>query len=226
MTAIVRKNNIIVVLICLSSLILSISGCQFHRSLSPGERKLPTVGGKTIVLGFMPALSQGKESGVIRSPFSGAVFLADPVPSDVTDKMTDKLFALLKGSEQYELISHGKAKGVSSSLMSSDQGMSDMETFRKIGQALSAESVMLGYIYRWKEREGADYSVDRPASVAFDLYIIRSEDGSILWKRKFDKTQAPLSENVFDVSTFFKGKGRWMTVEELADMGLGEMFDK
>jgi len=104
--------------------------------------------------------------------------------------------------------------------------MSDIDTFKRIGHEFSAETVMVGYIYRWQERKGTDYSADRPASTAFDLYLLRAEDGAVLWKGKFDKTQAPLSENILDARTFFKGKGKWMTVETLADLGLSDILGK
>jgi hypothetical protein len=146
--------------------------------------------------------------------------MAEPVPPDISDKMTTKLFSLLSNYEGYELV------GLDKEALSSDQGMSEVETFKRIGREFSAETVMVGYIYRWQERKGTDYSADRPASVAFDLYLLRSVDGEVLWKGRFDKTQAPLSENILDARTFFKGKGKWMTVESLADLGLSDMLGK
>jgi hypothetical protein len=200
-------------------LILNIN-CQFQGGSVSKADLLPPRTGKTVVLGFRPAMSEGEEAGVIRSPLSGAVFMAEPVPPDISDKMTTKLFSLLSNYEGYELV------GLDKEALSSDQGMSEVETFKRIGREFSAETVMVGYIYRWQERKGTDYSADRPASVAFDLYLLRSVDGEVLWKGRFDKTQAPLSENILDARTFFKGKGKWMTVESLADLGLSDMLGK
>ncbi|MDB9822402.1 hypothetical protein OAC89_01735 [Deltaproteobacteria bacterium] len=217
--------------ICLGAfiwIIMSIvpnTGCQFRRSTVSQVAPLPYGTGNIFVLGFRPAVHQGGKSGVIRSPLSGAVFMAEPIPPGIPDKMTDQLFSRLMECEGYELIGPGKASGFSETLLSSDQVMSDMETFKRIGFAFSADAVMVGYIYRWQERKGSDYSVESPASAAFDLYLLRSEDGAILWKTKFDKTQTPLSENIFDFITFFKGKGKWMTVENLAYLGLTELLD-
>jgi hypothetical protein len=61
--------------------------------------------------------------------------------------------------------------------------------------------------------------------VAFDLYLISVGDGAILWKARFDKTQISLSENLFDIQTFLKAKGRWMTAGELASLGLTEVVE-
>jgi hypothetical protein len=56
--------------------------------------------------------------------------------------------------------------------------------------------------------------------VAFNLLLARPADGAILWRGRFDKTQQSLSENLFDMSTFLHGGGRWMTARKLALMGL------
>jgi hypothetical protein len=50
-------------------------------------------------------------------------------------------------------------------------------------------------------------------------------EGVILWKARFDKTQISLSENLFDLQTFLKAKGRWMTADELAEMGLADFVE-
>jgi len=208
------------------SIILLCAGCYYRTGgVSPG-RPLPLKPGKIVVVGFRSVMSHGDEPGVIRNPISGAVFMAKPVGQDVLDRMTDNLFTRLLELKRYDLVGPRQAKGVFSSLISSDQDIRDIESYQKIGQAFSADTVMTGYVYRWQEREGTDYSVNRPASVAFDLYLIRSDDKTILWKGRFDKTQRSLSENLLDMKTFLKGRGRWMSVGELADLGLTELLGK
>jgi hypothetical protein len=61
--------------------------------------------------------------------------------------------------------------------------------------------------------------------VAFDLYLMSAGDGVIWWKARFDKSQISLSENLFDFKTFFKAKGRWMTADELAEIGLADFVE-
>jgi hypothetical protein len=52
------------------------------------------------------------------------------------------------------------------------------------------------------------------------------EDGSLLWKGRFDKTRASLAEDLLDLKTFLRSKGRWMNVEDLAEMGLSELVGR
>ena len=148
------------------------------------------------------------------------------ISAEVANKMTAKLFEGVRKKGDYELISPRQARGVYSSLISSDAEHTEFEIFQKIGQAFSADAVLIGYLYRWRERVGSNHAVDLPASVAFDLSLIRSEDGAILWSEKFDKTQKSLSENLFEWDTFVRGRGRWMTAEKLAELGLEDMLSR
>jgi len=206
--------------------VLLYGGCSFKLADVLKAKPLTPKVGKMVVVGFRPAMSQRDEPGVIRSPVAGAIFMAEPVAQGVTDRMTENLFSTLLEKKSYDLISPNQAKGVFSSLLSSGQNLQDIEIFQKIGQTFSADTVLIGYIYRWREREGTDYSVNRPASTAFDLYLIRSHDQAILWNGKFDKTQRSLSENILDMETFIKGKGRWMTVDRLAELGLSNLMSE
>jgi len=94
--------------------------------------------------------------------------------------------------------------------------------FRKMGQDLEVDGIVAGYVYRWRERKGLPYSVEKPASVAFDIHLYRAADGALLWRGQFDLTQASLMEDMLRISFFFKERGRWLTAEELAGAGMEE----
>lgn len=209
---------------CFLSFMISFSGCQLQNQKTPVERAPVQRINKLVTIGFHPAMPLGESPGIFRSPVSGTVFMAEPVPESVADMMTSRLFDRLVERDIYDLISPNQAKGVYSSLVSSDRVLSDIEIAKKIGQAFEADAVLLGHLYRWREREGANYAVRRAASVAFDLYLVRASDGAILMRGKFDKTQRSLSENVFDLETFMRSGGKWMTVEKLAEFGLSDIL--
>jgi hypothetical protein len=182
---------------------------------------LPEVN-KIVVAGFSPALSPGDPSDWATDPITGAVFWAEPVPEGVAVEMTDILFDKMVEVYGYSLVSPGQARGAFSEILASDRGLKldALAMVREIGKAFGADGVLVGRIYRWQEREGTDYAISRPASVAFNLLLVRPADGAILWRGRFDKTQQSLSENLFDMSTFLHGGGRWMTARKLALMGL------
>ena len=199
-------------------------GCLYRTSEIPHTTAFPLKSGKIVVFGFKPAVSEGEQPRVVRSPFTGTVFYGEPVSNEIADKMTSEIFTRLLGNKDLDLVDPGEVKGVYASILSSSQDINDKEMLRKIGTAFSADALLIGHIYRWQDRVGGDYSVNRPASVAFDLYLLRPEDSFILWKGKYDKTQRSLSENILDMGLFLKGKGRWLTAGDLALLGLDEML--
>ncbi|MBW2614793.1 MAG: hypothetical protein JRD02_01280 [Deltaproteobacteria bacterium] len=201
-------------------------GCYHKKVPATGEqRAIPGIN-KVVVVGFLPAMQQGDKADVVRDPISGSVFMAEPVPQGIAQRMTDVLFSRLVDDQRFGLVSPGQARGVFSKLVDSDRnvGMAPVRVAQAVGRSFRADAVLGGYIYRWREREGGDYAVKRPASVAFNLHLIRPSDGAILWKSKYDKTQRSLSEDLFDFSTFVEGGGRWMTAEKLAMIGLEKLL--
>ncbi len=198
--------------------------CQLQQV--PKEDKPVTPSLDTIaVIGFRPGLPSGQTPGLVRSPISGAVFSAEPVSEEVADRLSNSLFEMLTKKDNQKWVPPREAASAFSSLASSNPMLTDREIYVQIGKALSADGVLGGHVYRWHEREGTDYAASWPASVAFDLYLMSVGDGAILWKARFDKTQASLSENLFDIQTFLKAKGRWMTVGELGNLGLTEVVE-
>ena len=210
-------------------LLMLFSSCQSPKEQIPQEKPSPPKIDRMVVVGFLPAMSQWDEPNMVRSPVSGAVFFGEPVAEQVVNDMTVSLFDKIVKEKRFELISPGQARGAYSSLKLSEVVGKEIDIIQKIGLAFSAEAVVIGYIYRFREREGTDYAVNRAASVAFDLYLVGPQDGVIFWKGRFDKTQQHLSQNIFDARTFMKGQGRWMTAEKLAEIGLvgvlGSLFE-
>jgi hypothetical protein len=206
--------------------LLMYGGCHFQKTPAFYEMHAATPINKVVVDGFHTAMSQGMQPDVVRDPLSGTAFMAEPVSQHVANRMTDILYNRMAAESGYELVSPDQTKGVFSNIINSDKNvvMSPLEILQEVGNTFEADAVLTGYIYRWREREGTDYAVNRPASVAFDLHLISPAEGTMLWKAKFDKTQRSLSENVFDMSIFIKSKGRWMTVEKLATLGLQKML--
>lgn len=200
-------------------IVLNGSSCQLQQ-VPPEDKPVVPVLNTIVLVGFRPALPPSQAPGVARSPISGAVLSAQPVSEEIADALSKLLFEKLAKDSRRQWIPPREAAAAFAQLASSNPTLTDRDIFVRIGKSLSAEGVLGGHVYRWDEREGTAYAVKRPASVAFDLYLMSTEEGTILWKARFDKTQLSLSENLFDLQTFLKAKGRWMTAEELAEIGL------
>jgi hypothetical protein len=200
------------------------SSCQLQQ-VPPEDKPAVPVLNTIAVVGFRPALSASQDPGLVRSPISGAVFSAEAVSEVIAEGLSNSLFEKLTKDGSHQWVPPREAAAAFSQLASANPTLTDWEIYVRIGKSLSTGGVLGGHVYRWREREGTDYAVNRPASVAFDLYLMSAGDGMILWKAKFDKTQISLSENLFDLQTFLKAKGRWMTADELAEMGLTDFVE-
>ena len=161
----------------------------------------------------------------VRSPLSGKIFLTGEVIDGAEDILTECLITRLKTRPDFHLIQTTQDQGIISGLLDDNQNpLSDRQVAIETAKALSADAVMIGHIYRFKQRIGTRYAIKSPASVAFDTYLINVKNNAVLWSGYFDDTQRSLSENLLQFGTFLKRKGSWITAEEMARSGLEEIF--
>lgn len=94
----------------------------------------------------------------------------------------------------------------------------------QMGKDLNIDFIFIGFLFRFEERIGSSVGVEKPASVSFDLHLIRLKDGKVVWGGRFDETQKPLSENLFKIGSFIRRKASWLKAEELASVGMDEIL--
>ena len=180
---------------------------------------------KILILPFKDMASVSGEGANGRCPVCGKVFTTGEVAKDAAEILTENLFDLLKDRKDFELIPSSQAQGVMARLLAgSKQELQERELQLEIGRALNADAIFVGYIYRFRERVGGQYSVESPASVAFDIHLIRTVDGRILWSAHLDETQRPLSDDLFGLGLFLRRKAKWVTAKEMAISGLKDML--
>lgn len=118
---------------------------------------------------------------------------------------------------------------VEEALSNSDQRQFDLNPMRssiQLGKELDIDFIFIGFLYRFEQRVGSSIGVDKPASVGFDVHLVRLKDGKIVWTGKFDETQRPLSENLLKMGSFVRRKAHWLTAEELSRVGMDEMLTR
>lgn len=201
------------------------TGCQHGGAIYKGEKPPAIDIRKIVITGFKPAVYQGDNTGYPSADLSRGTAPADPALFEKSKYMTSRLFEAMSAHEGYELVGPDRAKEVLSEIDGSGQAAGGAEDAGMVARELNADAAVFGFLYRWKDREGSDYAVKSPASIFFDLYIVGPDGGSILWKGRFNKTQRSLNENLLDIRTFFKGKGKWMTADDLAGLGLNDLVD-
>ncbi|MBI9083796.1 MAG: hypothetical protein JEZ11_09375 [Desulfobacterales bacterium] len=180
---------------------------------------------RVLVLPFVNVAAIYGDATHASCPVTGKVFLTGPVSDQAAALMTDALAADLGNRRGVDIFLPGQGVGVMSEILrSGGDGISERELWVEAGRALQADAVLVGHIYRFKPRHGSDYSAESPASVAFDLHLLAATDGRVLWSRSVDETQQSLSENLLSLGAFFQRRGRWVTADELAMVGLGRIL--
>jgi len=117
-----------------------------------------------------------------------------------------------------------KEKGVDATAVSVD----DAESFQEQVYGLAVQGygcAVLGRVERYEERIGSDWSVYRPASVAFKVILMETATGRVLWKGSFAEAQQPLSENLLALKQFVSRKARWVTAADLSETGFKGLVD-
>jgi len=192
--------------LAVSVLLILVAGCSYIASEDTAKDLVPV---KTI--GVMPA------------------YVTSHLPKDSTDM--EKLDA---GAETINTILANYFQSYDNISMISQtevEGLSYADTdsplylAREAGEKLHYDAVLIPSIARYEERDGSDYAVITPASVAFSLKLLAVDSGRIIWFTDFDQSQKPLLENILP-KTRSTGSGfRWLTVAELTAAGINKKLE-
>lgn len=101
-------------------------------------------------------------------------------------------------------------------------GEKSTDIARIIGENINCNAILETRIWKYSERVGNKWSVDSPASAAFDFRLIGTEKGALLWSAKFDETQVPVLENLYNWSKAQTRGFTWITAGELMHEGMRE----
>ena len=94
----------------------------------------------------------------------------------------------------------------------------------KFGENLQADLVVVGTIWRFREKGSVKENPDSPSSIAFSVYLVEVASGKRLWRNTFDGTQKTLSEDVLGGLKQLKMGVSWLSVNELARYGVKSVF--
>ena len=113
--------------------------------------------------------------------------------------------------------------------LKADKGQFELRPSRsaiQLAKELKADFIFVGYLFRFEERVGSRIGVEKPASVGFDVHLLRVKDGKRVWDGKFDETQQALSENLLKMGSFVRRGAAWLKAEELSSVGMEEMLKR
>jgi hypothetical protein len=202
------------------------SGCHYREGLSTEiQQGAKVVMDRMAVLPFQRMGSEDASVKAARCPLCGSIQRAEKLPRDAEKVIEDVFFNRLSDRKKFQLIPPDRAGAFFGRISEESLTLSLPEIIKKVGTELEADGVVVGYVYRYRERKGYPYSAEQPASVTFEIHVVRTSDGVIVWKGTFDRTQQSLMENMLQIVSFFKGQGQWLTAKELATEGIDTLLE-
>jgi len=214
-----KKFSCIAGFVLVTFLTLSIAAQAVEKNAEIAEPPM-----RVAVISFQPLIPLEKQGNTVICPICGIGYSSGKILKG-SEKMVEEVFVeKLLELKAVKLIPPDKVQGVYKRIASESLKEPLLNILKKVGHELGADVLVVGYVYRYTEREGYNYSAEHPASVFFEIHLIKTSDGSIIWRGLFDKTQKSLMEDVFQISSFFKGGGKWMTARQLTKQGMDEIF--
>jgi len=192
----------------------------------PAEGLQPMPGIKSVaIIPFVDMAQVYGRNQSVRSPITGKVFVSGAVAANATGLFDTLTLQKITDAGDLAVISPSIVRGKLELLMSGDGiSLSERKKVIALGRRTGADAVIAGYVYRFEEREGTAYAAEKPASVAFDLHMVRVADGRVLWSGYFNETQKPLTENLFELDSFVKRGAKWVTARDMATEAMEEML--
>lgn len=183
---------------------------------------------KVAVLPFSKVLAEPGQGSTVCSPLTGSAFVCGTggAPGAKAEQaLTDALMTYLYDRASFAVVPPSQTDVIYRRLQMERMGVPMVKVVTELGRKVDAQGVLVGLVYRFRDRQGSAYSVDRPASVAFDVAMVRVSDGAVLWKNSFDQTQKPLSSDLFNLPQYLRHGIKWYSAEQYARIGLSQLME-
>ena len=214
-----RNRNRYGWMVAIFFLLVLISACQ-SRIDGPKKTILPLDMKTILIFSFQDMSKRYGENVGMECPLCKARFIIGTVEKEAVEVLTSALMSYLENQTSFHLTPASPEQEALLARFSGADGRGEMEILLDLGRKFGVDGVVMGHIYRYRERVGSRYSVESPASVAFCVDLVNVRDGAVVWVGSFNETQQSLFENLFRFDRFIKRKGRWVTAREMAASGL------
>jgi hypothetical protein len=178
------------------------------------------------ILPFFVERIENPARGTVLCPLCKSVYQYGEVVPGSPYVLTRFLYAKIGALGEFKILPLEKIEEVLTPSTKKQFEEKPIPSAVQLGKELNVDFILVGYLFRFEERIGSRIGATKPASVGFDVHLLRVRDGKRVWDGKFDETQRPLSENLFKIGSFFRRKASWLTAEELSSVGMDEMLKR
>lgn len=160
----------------------------------------------------------------LNCPFANICFENQNVLPGVEKTLTRMLYKILSDRFGEKLAPMEKVDQIYETMKINEATDTPATFAQAFGKALNVRYVVVGNVWRYKDRTGNALATDRPSSVAFSIYLIDVQKHELEWSATYDETQRSLTENLFNIVDFFKQGAKWLTADELAEFGMKKIL--
>jgi hypothetical protein len=196
-------------------------------SVVPAEDMITSGGKRPVRIAIIPFQSLLPEEGsgnAVISPIHGAGYSGGKIDKGANEIVGELFTEKLNAFKDVKIMPSEKVNAFYGRINAESLKKPVIDVLKKTGAELGVDILAVGYVFRYMERIGYDYSAEKPASVGFEISFINVKNGEAIWHGVFDKTQKSLMEDVFQISSFYKGGGKWLTARQLTQQGLDEVL--
>lgn len=199
--------------------------CNGPRTLQESESVSPTLRdpGVIALVPFFVSRPDTPGQQLVRCPRCEGYMTVGEIAPEAPQVITS-LFRRALSRDGYTLIAPEMVDKLLPALVNLEENPEVLA--KTLASPVKANTVLMGWIFRYKERIGSDWGAREPASVAFAVFLFDGQNGRMLWRTKFDETQRPLSENVLGLPAFLRRGGRWVDASGLASDGVNVVLMK
>jgi hypothetical protein len=206
---------------------LLIDGCLTNRAAAQSRAESIKIQWEKIgVLPFFKGRRSADKGETLTCPICELSFISENLKIDADRTITLYVQGVLKRRYVHKAIPLDEVARVYQEIPKDDTKDTPRRLAQRVGEALGADLMIAGTVWRYRERIRYDIGLETGASVAFEIYLIDVSSGKAVWKTRFDETQRPMTENIQGAKVLLKKGAKWLPADELARYGVEEVFKK
>jgi hypothetical protein len=149
---------------------------------------------------------------------------AREIDSGASRSLTRMVYETLRRKFGAQVVSLDRSQLAFAEVMTDESSETPRILAQGFGRKLDADYVVVGTVWRFRDRGQVPGVPDSPASVAFALYLVNVKNGRRLWRGFFDETQRPLTDNLLQARQSLKMGVKWLSARELARLGVEQVM--
>ena len=143
-----------------------------------------------------------------------------PVNEQVLGEMDSLWAQTLRSKTKRAYMEGGNAVECAKTVQAAEGQRAALRRWAAVGRCMGVDLLIVPQVIEWRERDGGEYGVVKPAKVVMDTYVIDVRNETLISRSRYDETQSALASNLLEADKFVKRGGKWVTAHDLAQEGM------